>query len=201
MLVTLIILTIRIPTLNGNQVFTVCKITKIFAYMQMNFRRLRCGGNRTQISRISRIFRGGVGLNTVTCPGYSLRNSKLKTVLKMNYDKRRTDYEKMLIIKDYCETDISRGEIIEKYKLRGEGSLMEWIRKFVDPNIKRVIDMKGRKIQLPPAPGVESLEEENARLRKELELAQLRAEGLEIMIDLAEKQFKIPIRKKSGAKR
>lgn len=44
MLVTLIILTIRIPTLNGNQVFTVCKITKIFAYMQMNFRRLRCGG-------------------------------------------------------------------------------------------------------------------------------------------------------------
>ena len=137
----------------------------------------------------------------VTCPGYSLRNSKLKTVLKMNYDKRRTDYEKMLIIKDYCETDISRGEIIEKYKLRGEGSLMEWIRKFVDPNIKRVIDMKGRKIQLPPAPGVESLEEENARLRKELELAQLRAEGLEIMIDLAEKQFKIPIRKKSGAKR
>ena len=153
---------------------------------------------RTQISQISRIFGCGCGM---TCPGYSLRNSKLKTVIKMNYDKRRTDYEKMLIIKDYCETDISRGEIIEKYKLRGEGSLMEWIRKFVDPNIKRVIDMKGRKIQLPPAPGVESLEEENARLRKELELAQLRAEGLEIMIDLAEKQFKIPIRKKSGAKR
>ena len=149
----------------------------------------------SQISQISQIF------ILMTCPGYSLRNSKLKTVLKMNYDKRRTDYEKMLIIKDYCETDISRGEIIEKYKLRGEGSLMEWIRKFVDPNIKRVIDMKGRKIQLPPAPGVESLEEENARLRKELELAQLRAEGLEIMIDLAEKQFKIPSRKKSGAKR
>lgn len=155
----------------------------------------------TQISRISQIFLSHRFRGFLTCPGYSLRNSKLKTVLKMNYDKRRTDYEKMLIIKDYCETDISRGEIIEKYKLRGEGSLMEWIRKFVDPNIKRVIDMKGRKIQLPPAPGVESLEEENARLRKELELAQLRAEGLEIMIDLAEKQFKIPIRKKSGAKR
>ena len=45
MLVTLIILTIRIPTLNGNQVFTECKITKIFAYMQMYFRRLRCGGS------------------------------------------------------------------------------------------------------------------------------------------------------------
>ena len=57
MLVTLIILTIRIPTLNGNQVFTECKITKIFAYMQMYFRRLRCGGSNTDshgsLTRIS----------------------------------------------------------------------------------------------------------------------------------------------------
>ena len=174
-------------------------LSQIFAAVGISSHRFswRCVGFLTDFTDFTDFFAAVI----VTCPGYSLRNSKLKTVIKMNYDKRRTDYEKMLIIKDYCETDISRGEIIEKYKLRGEGSLMEWIRKFVDPNIKRVIDMKGRKIQLPPAPGVESLEEENARLRKELELAQLRAEGLEIMIDLAEKQFKIPIRKKSGAKR
>ena len=118
----------------------------------------------------------------------------------MKYDKRKTDYEKMLIIKEYCETDISRREIIEKNKLRGEGSLMDWMRKFVDPNLKRMIDMKGRKVTLPPASGKESLEQENARLRKELELAQLRIEGLEIMIDIAENELKIPIRKKPGAK-
>ena len=46
----------------------------------------------TQISQISRIF---LSHRLLTCPGYSLRNSKLKTVIKMNYDKRRTDYEKM----------------------------------------------------------------------------------------------------------
>lgn len=69
----------------------------------------------------------------------------------MNYDNRKTDYEKMLIIKEYCETDIDRRAIIEKFKLRGEGSILEWMRKFVDPNVKRMIDMKGRKIDLPPS--------------------------------------------------
>lgn len=118
----------------------------------------------------------------------------------MKYDNRKTDYEKLLIIKEYCETDIDRRGIIEKFKLRGDGSLMEWIRKFVDPNVKRVTEVKGRKIQLPPAPGSETLEQENARLRKELELAKLRIEGLEIMIDIAENELKIPIRKKPGAK-
>ena len=47
----------------------------------------------------------------------------------------------------------------------------------------------------------ETLEQENARLRKALERAELRAEALDIMIDIAEKELKIPIRKKSGAKR
>lgn len=118
----------------------------------------------------------------------------------MKYDNRKTDYEKLLIIKEYCETDISCVDLAKKFKLRGNALLLDWSRKFVDPNIKRMIDMKGKKVQLPPAPGGESLEEENARLRKELEMSHLKVEGLEIMIDLAEKEFKIPIRKKRGAK-
>ena len=119
----------------------------------------------------------------------------------MKYDNRKTDYEKMLIIKEYCETDIDRRGIYEKFKLQGCSLLLDWIRKFVDPNIKRVIDVKGRRIDLPPSPGAkESLEDEVKRLRRELELEKLRSEGLEIMIDIAEKEFKIPIRKKPGAK-
>ena len=47
----------------------------------------------------------------------------------------------------------------------------------------------------------ESLEDENKRLRRELELAKLRVEALDIMIDIAEEEFKIPIRKKPKAKR
>ena len=46
----------------------------------------------------------------------------------------------------------------------------------------------------------ESLEQENERLRKELERERLRSEALNIMIDIAEKELGISIRKKSGAK-
>ena len=118
----------------------------------------------------------------------------------MKYDNRKTDYEKLLIIKEYCETGIDRRGINEKFKLRGDSSLLYWIRKFVDPNAKKVTDVKGRKIDLPASPVKESLEDEVKRLRRELELERLRSEGLEIMIDIAEKEFKIPIRKKPGAK-
>jgi hypothetical protein len=44
------------------------------------------------------------------------------------------------------------------------------------------------------------LEAENKRLREELELERLRSLSLNVMIDLAEEHFKVPIRKKSGAK-
>ena len=45
-----------------------------------------------------------------------------------------------------------------------------------------------------------SLQQENEELRRQLRAAELKAEAFETMIDLAESQFKIAIRKKSGAK-
>lgn len=49
-------------------------------------------------------------------------------------------------------------------------------------------------------PETESLESENARLRKELEDAKLRVLGLESLIEVAEEELEIKIRKKSGTK-
>jgi len=42
---------------------------------------------------------------------------------------------------------------------------------------------------------------ENKRLQEALELEKLRSRAYDTMIDLAEKSFNIPIRKKSGTKR
>jgi hypothetical protein len=61
--------------------------------------------------------------------------------------------------------------------------------------------MKGRKLDASQfSMSDESLEQENERLRKELERERLRSEALNIMIDIAEKELGISIRKKSGAK-
>ena len=51
-----------------------------------------------------------------------------------------------------------------------------------------------------PEERLKELEAENKRLSKALELERLRSEAYSTMIDLAEKTFNIPVRKKSGTK-
>ena len=48
--------------------------------------------------------------------------------------------------------------------------------------------------------GSDELARENERLKKALELAMLKVEALEILVDVAEDQFNIAIRKKVGSK-
>jgi hypothetical protein len=48
-------------------------------------------------------------------------------------------------------------------------------------------------------PSVKELEQEIASLQKQLDLEKLRSEALNIMIDIAEKDLNISIRKKPGA--
>ncbi|GAA4737690.1 hypothetical protein [Flavisolibacter ginsenosidimutans] len=47
---------------------------------------------------------------------------------------------------------------------------------------------------------VEALQKQNEALLKKLELANLKITGLEMMIDSAEEELKVDIRKKSGTK-
>jgi hypothetical protein len=60
--------------------------------------------------------------------------------------------------------------------------------------------MKAKKNPVKSGKSAEELEAENARLKQELDIEQLRNRALNVMIDIAENQFEIPIRKKSGAK-
>jgi transposase len=47
---------------------------------------------------------------------------------------------------------------------------------------------------------LEALRKQNEELKKKLEYADLKATALEIMVDIAEQQFGIDIKKKSGTK-
>ena len=48
---------------------------------------------------------------------------------------------------------------------------------------------------------VQALQAELARVKEELRKEKLRADAYDTMIDIAEDMFKVPIRKKAGAKR
>lgn len=89
-----------------------------------------------------------------------------------------------------------------------KSAIARWIANFAEDNPHKAPIMKKRTIQ--PAPQIEqephdlpedvrTLQEEVLRLKKELKQEKMRADAYDMMIDLAEDAFKIPIRKKSGA--
>lgn len=106
-----------------------------------------------------------------------------------------TDEFKKNVVKEVVEGHISKDEARRRYGIKGKSAVLNWIRKFDASQIHEM--KKHRPSQTQP---LSQLEAENKRLREELELERLRSLSLNVMIDIAEEQFKIPIRKKSGAK-
>jgi len=92
---------------------------------------------------------------------------------------------------------VSKEEARYKYGIKGKSAVLDWIRKFEG---SKTSIMKAEKKFGKTGKSIEELEAENERLKQELELEQLRSRALNVMIDIAEDQFKIPIRKKHGAR-
>ena len=88
-------------------------------------------------------------------------------------------------------------------------TVMRWIANFAEDNPHIASIMKKRSIKQAPQieqepradllEDMKALQEEVLRLKKELKQEKMRADAYDMMIDLAEDAFKIPIRKKSGA--
>ena len=88
-------------------------------------------------------------------------------------------------------------------------TVMRWIANFAEENPHKAPIMNKQspksESQVAQEPqkelpeDVQALQAEVARLKKELRYEKMRADAYDMMIDLAEDAFKIPIRKKSGA--
>lgn len=82
------------------------------------------------------------------------------------------------------------------YNLKTEKTVRDWLLRHkgekVDICIETLPEMAKQKVSMQP-PGTEALE-------KALQEAELKIKALNTMIDVAEEQLKIDIRKKSGAK-
>lgn len=91
----------------------------------------------------------------------------------------------------------------------GKSTIAKWIANFAVDYPQEASIMKKRSIkpehQVEQRPrtdlpeDVKALQEEVLRLKKELKQEKMRADAYDMMINLAEDAFKIPIRKKSGA--
>jgi transposase-like protein len=106
-----------------------------------------------------------------------------------------SDEFKKTVVAEVLSGQINKDEARRRYGIKGKSAVLNWLRKF---DTSLTYEMK-KKIKRHPQ-DLTQLEAENKRLREELELERLRSLSLNVMIDLAEEHFKVPIRKKSGAK-
>lgn len=121
--------------------------------------------------------------------------------------------ERHKIIKEYLEGGQLKSEIWKKYtgQTSEHGNILRWMRQYGYISASPVEVRKPKSIILydyPPgmakknqkSPNPEELQHEVRRLERELEDAKLKLEGYEIMLDIAEKEYNIPIRKKHDTK-
>ena len=135
-------------------------------------------------------------------------------VIKHNCGKKHTSLaQKSMIVKSHLLNHVPIEQLCADFRI-GRKSIYRWICTFADgkvpansgkgiPNVKPNPSIMPKKSQKPVETEAEELarlREENKRLAEALKMAEWMNHAKDVMIDEAEKTFKIPIRKKSGAK-
>ena len=115
-----------------------------------------------------------------------------------------------MVIEEYLRTGIRKADLLRKYNIKFKGALYRWMRLYgytdayapTDKNrnfVYQTAILPQDKNDIPvtdPAVLLKKIKE----LERQLEDEQLRSEGYSMMIDIAEKEYKIPIRKKRDTK-
>ena len=128
----------------------------------------------------------------------------MKEEAENKYVKRaQKDYTRTFILQVVQEVEsgsISVGDARRKYGIQSHGTVLGWLRKFGS------FDWQNQTtLEMPKSPQqklmeleqkVLLLEKQKARLQKQVEQADKKAIIFDIMIDIAEKEYNIPIRKK-----
>lgn len=138
-----------------------------------------------------------------------MENSKpeIRTIPSLSWEERKA------MIEEYLSGSYTKAEIWKKYTGQGReyGHMLQWMRKLGYLSDDRPIPRKKRHIDTQPAVYFPLKKENNEKdpvelqkliqeLEKQLKAAELKAEGYELMIEIAEKELNIPIRKKLDTK-
>jgi len=112
------------------------------------------------------------------------------------------DELKLKYVQEWLNTDISLKDLKKKYGVGSNDCLYQWMRKFglLEPKEKLIKEHS----TMSKETGIterEKLQQTRIRqLEKDLEYEKLRTHALDKMIDIAERDLNIAIRKKSGTR-
>lgn len=113
---------------------------------------------------------------------------------------RYTEALKLHVVREVETGRITQSEAMRKYGILGHSTILKWCRKYGNypPQQSRrlaVTNMEKKEIELL------QLQNEIKALKQELEAARVKNVVLETLVDVAERELRVPIRKKYGAKR
>jgi len=105
-----------------------------------------------------------------------------------------TNALKLRIVQEVLSGSISQTAARSKYGIKGHSAILKWMRKFgyTGDSYQTTEVMKSKELSDDPA----DLKLRIKELEKALKNAKLSSEAYSTMIDIAEQEFKIPIRKK-----
>jgi transposase len=113
-----------------------------------------------------------------------------------------TDEFKLKVVQEYLETDIGRVELQKKYSIGGNNCISNWMRKF-DIELPSKSQFQQQRVMSEEQKKTKQEAELEAKIRDletTLEYEKLRTKALNKLIDVAERDLKISIRKKPGTK-
>ena len=117
--------------------------------------------------------------------------------------KRFPDELAYQILQEYLTTDISQSELKKKYNFGGNSNIYRWMRKFdvSKPDTEAINLNRVMSQEKESNPRERELELKISKLEDELQREKFKALALNTLIDVAESDLNIEIRKKPGAKR
>lgn len=116
--------------------------------------------------------------------------------------KTKTHYSqafKLQVVEEILRGELTKEQARRKYGLRSKSGVLSWMRKFGVSGCRQIPESfeSMKEEESTNKPGLEKRVKE---LEHALEDAKLKAEGYSRMIDIAERELKITIRKKSSTK-
>jgi len=112
---------------------------------------------------------------------------------------------KLKVIEEVISGKINMNQANRKYNIKGKCTVSNWISNFMsqnnaDININQPDMVRRQSEDEDPKGEIARLREKVKQLEDQLEYEKLRSEAYETMIRIAEQEFKLPIKKKFGAK-
>lgn len=122
--------------------------------------------------------------------------------MKTNVNKF-TDEFKLMIVQDYLSSRISKEESKRKYNFTVSNNIYNWMSKFglSKPSEDQIVLHRAMAKEKQKSSLEQELELKIKKLEEDLKREQFRTKALNVMIDIAERELKIDIRKESGVKR